>query len=101
MLKARSNSNTSVGSASSTSSSRSRTPGDMIAHIVAQQPKSPIHLWSGGNVRIEGRDLGLDAIEAVELASALRDDTRFEFVRIEYLDTEGDEWKASYRVASP
>ncbi len=61
-------------------------------------------------MRINERDLGVDALEALELAGAFRSDPRvrhpgvsshqFEFVRIEYLDTEGDEWKASYRVAA-
>ncbi|BEJ14733.1 hypothetical protein CspHIS471_0405000 [Cutaneotrichosporon sp. HIS471] len=70
MFKARSNSTTSVGSTLSTCSTRSTQ--DMIAHIVAQEPDT-IYLWSAGN---------------------------FEFVQIDYLDTEGDEWKASYRIVA-
>ncbi|BEI83913.1 hypothetical protein CcaverHIS002_0405170 [Cutaneotrichosporon cavernicola] len=97
MFKARSNSTTSVGSTSSTCSTRSTQ--DMIAHIVAQEPNT-IYLWSAGNVRVNGRDLGLDAVGALKLAGAMRCDHRFEFVRIDYLDTEGDEWKASYRVVA-
>jgi hypothetical protein len=81
MFKPRSNSNSSVGS---TASSRSRT-SDMIAHIVAQSVRRPaapltqptsIYLWSAGNVRINGRDLGVDALEALELAGAFRSDRR-------------------------
>ncbi|GMK59365.1 hypothetical protein CspeluHIS016_0703800 [Cutaneotrichosporon spelunceum] len=97
MFKPRSNSAASVGSTSSTSSTSSTRSTDMIAHIVAQEPGT-IYLWSAGNVRVNGRDLGIDALGAAELASAMRADQRFEFVRIEYLDTEGEEWKASYLV---
>ncbi|KAL1412611.1 hypothetical protein Q8F55_000358 [Vanrija albida] len=90
----RSNSTSSVASAAS-----SHSPDDIYARLV-RRPDAALQLWSAGNLRVGGRDLAVSLADVVDLAQSLHDDERFELLSIVYLGTEGDEWKASYRLNS-
>ncbi|KAK8849837.1 hypothetical protein IAR55_005173 [Kwoniella newhampshirensis] len=83
--------------ASSTTTTYSRSADDMIEKLASQEPHSLIDLWSGGNVRLNGRDLTLTTHHAEDLLHAMRDDDRFEFIRLTFFDTEGEDWKISFR----
>ncbi|WOO82117.1 uncharacterized protein LOC62_04G005618 [Vanrija pseudolonga] len=98
----RSNSTSSVASTSSSRSTRSADDiyDRLVRAYVGPQHAAGFQLWSAGNLRVGGRDLAMTLADVVELAASLHDDERFELLDITYLDTERDEWKASYRLNS-
>ncbi|WWD20466.1 hypothetical protein CI109_104942 [Kwoniella shandongensis] len=87
----------SSNSTTSTSSTYSRSAEDMVCRLAGQEPHVLIDLWSGGNVRIDGRDLTLTPHDAEDLLHAIKADERFEFVKVTSFDTEGEDWKISFR----
>ncbi|RSH80050.1 uncharacterized protein EHS24_009723 [Apiotrichum porosum] len=99
--KSRSNNTTSFSSAtSSVSSAYSRNAEGMLERIATHPDNTTLHLWSAGNIRVNSHDLTMPAPEAADLVATLRADSRFQFISIVYLDAEGDEWKASYRLVT-
>lgn len=87
-LKTRSYSSTS-SSSSSSSSSRADDIFDSLSVMVSPamttssvadvQPQATVDIWSAGNVRVDGRDQSLPAVEAQELISALKGDERVSY----------------------
>ncbi|WVQ66196.1 uncharacterized protein L199_004375 [Kwoniella botswanensis] len=93
-------------STTSSSSTYSRAADDMIDRLAGQETHATIDLWSGGNIRLNGRDLTATARDAEDLLHALKEDGRFEFVKLTLFDEEGEDWKISFRrsnvsIASP
>ncbi|WWC92658.1 uncharacterized protein L201_007617 [Kwoniella dendrophila CBS 6074] len=87
----------SVSSTSTTSSTHSRSADDLLDRLIGQETHSIIDLWSGGNVRLNGRDLTSTARDAEDLLHAMKHDERFEFVKLTFFDEEGEDWKISFR----
>ncbi|WVW87081.1 hypothetical protein I302_109138 [Kwoniella bestiolae CBS 10118] len=93
-------------STASTSSTYSRAADDIIDRLAGQEAHATIDLWSGGNIRLNGRDLTATARDAEDLLHALKEDGRFEFVKLTFFDEDGEDWKISFRrshlmVSSP
>ncbi|OCF62072.1 hypothetical protein L486_01738 [Kwoniella mangroviensis CBS 10435] len=82
-------------STTSSSSTYSRAAEDMIDRLAGQETHTAIDLWSGGNIRLNGRNLTTTARDAEDLLNALKEDGRFEFVKLTFFDAEGEDWKVS------
>ncbi|WVR07921.1 hypothetical protein IAU60_004964 [Kwoniella sp. DSM 27419] len=91
----RSYSVSSTTSTSSTSSTYSRCADDMIDRLASQDAHAVIDLWSGGNVRLNGRDLTMTSRDAGDLLEAMKADQRFAFVKLTFFDADGEDWKVS------
>ncbi|ODN79039.1 hypothetical protein, variant [Cryptococcus amylolentus CBS 6039] len=65
-----------ASSTTSTSSIYSRAADDLIDRFATHQPQTPIHLWSGGNVRLGNMDLTLTTHDAELLMHAMKGDER-------------------------
>nr|XP_019009491.1 uncharacterized protein I206_06140 [Kwoniella pini CBS 10737]OCF48272.1 hypothetical protein I206_06140 [Kwoniella pini CBS 10737] len=89
----RSFSNSSNTSTSSNSSTYSRLADDILDKFVNQDSHSIIDLWSGGNIRLNGRNLTSTPRDSEDLLNALKNDERFEFVKLIFFDNEGEDWK--------
>ncbi|ODN80186.1 hypothetical protein L198_07843 [Cryptococcus wingfieldii CBS 7118] len=85
-----------ASSTTSTSSIYSRAADDLIDRFATHQPQTPIHLWSGGNVRLGNMDLTLTTHDAELLMHAMNGDERFDFVKLTFLDEDREEWKISF-----
>ncbi|EKC99024.1 hypothetical protein A1Q2_06778 [Trichosporon asahii var. asahii CBS 8904] len=92
MLSAKTRSYSSTSSSSS-SSATSRAD-DLYDRLLI---KATVDVWSAGNLRINGRDQSLPAAEAEELLATLKGDSRM----LAFIDFDGEDWKASYRLAPP
>nr|ODO04305.1 hypothetical protein L204_00663 [Cryptococcus depauperatus CBS 7855] len=86
----------SASSVSSTSSTYSRAAEDMLDRIAAHDPDTPIHIWAGGNIRLNNLDLTTTTREAQELLHAMKDDERFQYVQLHFFDEEKEDWKVSF-----
>ncbi|WRT69840.1 uncharacterized protein IL334_006831 [Kwoniella shivajii] len=84
-------------SSSSTSSTYSRSAEDMVDRLANQDTHSTIDLWSGGNIRLNGRDLTATARDAEDLLHAIKHDERFEFIKLTFFDEDGEDWKISFK----
>jgi len=66
------------------------------------QTHSTFHLWSAGNVRVDGRDLTIPPAEAHDLIRVIHSDERFEVVQVTSLDGEdGEDKRVRRRVLLP
>ncbi|WWC66026.1 uncharacterized protein I303_108648 [Kwoniella dejecticola CBS 10117] len=90
----------STTSTNSNSSTYSRAADDMIDRLAMQDSHSIIDLWSGGNIRLNGRDLTSTARDAEDLLHAMKVDERFEFVKLTFFDADGEDWKISFKRTS-
>ncbi|WVQ84853.1 hypothetical protein IAT38_007010 [Cryptococcus sp. DSM 104549] len=86
---------TSTTSTDSAGTAYSRSADDMIDRLANHHGGSTIDLWSGGNIRLNGRDLTMTTQHAEDLLNAMKDDARFKFVKLTFFDAEGDDWKIS------
>lgn len=78
---------------------------------LTSQPQATVDVWSAGNLRINGRDQSLPPAEAEELLATLKEDSRVscsvsittnsQFEMLAFIDFDGEDWKASYRLAPP